>query len=187
MDETGIIKGMRAGEEKAFSIAIAKYSRLLWVVASRHLSKVSGFTEHDVEECVADVFFDLWQDFENYDPEKGSLKSYLCVLTTRRAISRYRRAAQVRIISLEEVSRDEEPYCDEAVDTSDYSDLYNAISKLPEPTREILIRRYFYNEKPATIATKMQLQKKEIENRLYRAKQSLSRSLRDFQKKEALS
>ncbi|MCL1799628.1 MAG: sigma-70 family RNA polymerase sigma factor [Eggerthellaceae bacterium] len=186
LDEAKIIEGVRGRDEAAFSAAISRYSRLLWVVASRHLPKAGGFSEHDIEECVADVFFDLWQDSERYDPEKGSLKSYLCMLASRKAISRYRRAAQSRVISLEELRQGDEPSFEDALDAQDYGDLYAGIARLPEPTREILMRRYFYNEQPAAIAARMQLPKKEIENRLYRAKKSLSCSLSE-RYKEVLS
>ena len=185
MDEAKIIKGLREADEVVFSDTISRYSRLLWVVASRHLSRAEGFSEHDIEECIADVFFDLWQNSERYDSEKGSLKSYLCMLTSRKAISRYRRATHARVISLEDLKQGEEPSFEENVDAEDYRDLYAAIAHLPEPTQEILIRRYFYREQPAVIASKMHLPKKEIENRLYRAKKSLSCSLPE-RYKEAL-
>jgi RNA polymerase sigma-70 factor (ECF subfamily) len=194
LDEAKLVKGLHLRDEKAFSDAISRYSRLLWAVASRHLSKADGFSAHDIEECIADVFFDLWQNNERYDPLKGSLKSYLCTLTSRKAISRYRKAAQSKIVSFEDMNQAEElsstemsseaPSVDEAIDM-DYSDLYGAIAHLPEPTREILIRRYFFEERPATIARKMRLPKKEVENRLYRARKSLSCSLPD-RYKEAL-
>ena len=172
--------------DKVLEEALASYSRLLWVVASRHLSRADGFSEQDIEECVADVFFDLWQDFDRYDPEKGSLKSYLCAVTSHKAISRYRKATQMKVISLDDVQQFEEPSYEEVVEPDDYRDLYDAISDLPEPTREILMRRYFFEEQPSTIATRMHLPKKEVENRLYRAKVSLSRTL-PAKYKEALS
>ena len=177
MDETKIIKGLRARDEAVFKDAISSYSRLLWVVASRHLSKTNGFSEFDIEECIADVFFELWQNIERYDPEKGSLKSYLCALTSHKAISRYRKASQTKVIPFGELRQEDEPTFEETFDTDDYSELYHAIALLPEPTREILIRRYFYEEMPAVIAAKMQLPKKEIKNRLFRAKKSLFYSL----------
>ncbi|MCL2807453.1 MAG: sigma-70 family RNA polymerase sigma factor [Coriobacteriia bacterium] len=186
MDESKIIKGLKAREEKAFSEAIEGYSRLLWVVAGRHLSKADGFSDRDIEECIADVFFDLWRQNERYDSNKGSLKSYLCVLTSRKAISRYRKASQTKILSFEDLRPDDEPYYIEMVDGADHHSLYTAIAELPEPTREVLIRRYFYEQQPGAIAAKMHLPKKEVENRLYRAKQSLSRTLPQSLK-EALS
>ena len=185
MDEAKLIKGIRTRDETAFADAISCYSRLLWVIASTHLSKADGFSERDIEECVADVFFDLWKNSERYDPERGSLKSFLCTMASRKAISMYRRSVQAEIIFLEDIQKTEEPIVEEEGENEDYRELYEAISCLPEPNREIITRRYFFNEKPAAIAAKMKLPKKEIENRLYRAKKSLSYSLPD-RYKEAL-
>ena len=186
MDERKLIKGLKAHDEKTFQEAIEGYSRLLWVVASRHLSRADGFSDHDIEECIADVFFDLWQQSERYDPEKGSLKSYLCVLTSRKAISIYRKATQVKVISFEDLKPQEEPSFEELIEDEDHRDLYTALTQLPEPTREILIRRYFYEQQPRVIAVRMHLPIKEVENRLYRAKKSLSSTLPQ-RLKEALS
>ena len=191
MDETKIITGLCSHDEQAFSEAIAGYSRLLWAVAGRHLSKKDGFSKQDIEECVADVFVELWRNNDRYDPEKGSLKSYLCMLASRKAIDRYRKAAhskaQAEVIALEDLRSYgvDEPFFEAEDDSIDYRDLYDAIISLPEPSREILIRRYFYQERPKAIAEKMQLPIKEIENRLYRAKRSLFRTL-PFSLKEAL-
>ena len=177
MDDAELAEGLGLRKEEAFIEAISRFSRLLWIVASRYLTRTDGFSDSDIEECIADVFLDLWQSIERYDPRKGSLKSYLYVLTSRKAISRYRKVAQAKIISFEDIPHEEEPFYEDSIDVADYRALYSAIEQLPEPTREILIRRYFFEEKPALIAEKMLLPKKEIENRLYRAKKSLFHTL----------
>ena len=49
----------------------------------------------------------------------------------------------------------------------------DALDTLKEPEREIMIRRYFFNEKVKIISEKMNLQSKEIENKLYQGKLKL--------------
>ena len=51
--------------------------------------------------------------------------------------------------------------------------LLEAMKSLAEPDREILVRRYYYNQKPKEIAVALSLPKKHVENRIYRAKQKL--------------
>ena len=48
---------------------------------------------------------------------------------------------------------------------------------LEEPDREIIIRRYYRDEKPRAIARALDLPVKQVENRLYRAKAKLRASL----------
>ena len=59
----------------------------------------------------------------------------------------------------------------------DYQALYDAVNVLPDHTREIVLRRYFMEQKPAAIARAMGLSVKEVDNRLYRAKRSLAKAL----------
>jgi len=56
------------------------------------------------------------------------------------------------------------------MDNEMHQELYTAIDSLNEPNREIVIRRYFFEEKPACIAKAISLPTKEIENRLYQSK-----------------
>ena len=180
MESTDFLEKLLKREEEAFLELIDAYSKLLWAVAGRYLSKKSGFSAADIEECVSDVFVEFWEHPERFDSNKGSLKTYLCAMMKNKAVGIYRKNARATLISLDEYR---EQQCEQAeaewplAEQMDYSALYTSISVLLEPTKEILIRRYFYEQKPAEIADIMGLDKKEIENRLYRGKQSLQKTL----------
>ena len=49
------------------------------------------------------------------------------------------------------------------------------IAELDEKEKELIVRRYYYEQKPAEIALALDIPKKQIENRLYYAKQKLKR------------
>ena len=51
--------------------------------------------------------------------------------------------------------------------------LREVLDALGEPDREILLRRYCWDQKPREIAAALDLPVKQIDNRLYRTKQSL--------------
>lgn len=172
-----LIEKLRRRDQRAYEAIIDEYARLLWVVAGRYLPKSAGFFAEDVEECVSDAFFQLWQYPERFDAGKGSLKTYLCTLARNRAVSAFRKQTRNSTVSLEDCY--EQLAAAQPEDPIDYQALYEAIACLSEPTREILIRRYFYEQKPAAIAEAMGRAKKDVENRLYRAKRTLSVSLSD--------
>ena len=50
---------------------------------------------------------------------------------------------------------------------------------LGEPMREILVRRYFYNQKPREISMAMDMPIKQVENSLYGAKRRLRQMLEE--------
>ena len=99
MSDAIIIAGIRERDERIISGVIARYSRLLWPIVSSVLKNVG--TEEDVEECVADVFIDLWEHPDRFDPGKGSLKSWLCMVTRCRAIDCYRALSRHSTVPLE--------------------------------------------------------------------------------------
>ncbi len=187
MNDTVLIRKIKQREEEAFSHVIEIYSKLLWVIVGGVLSKSFGYLVQDVEECVSDVFIELWNHPEKFDPKRGSLKTYLAVMARSKAINLHRKRGKENIIRLEDC-RDAEMVPDNAststdgwMDQENYQVLYEAIRQLPKPTREILIRRYFYEEQPRDIALKLALPKKEIENRLYRGKKMLLDILSDVE------
>lgn len=51
--------------------------------------------------------------------------------------------------------------------------ILEALDHLKEPDKEIIIRRYFFNERPKVISEKMSLPSKKIENKLYQGKLKL--------------
>lgn len=185
MDEANLIRKIKRRDEEAFSCVIEAYSKLLWVIAGGVLSKNCGYLVQDVEECVSDVFIELWHHPEKFDARRGSLKTYLSVMARSKALNIHKKRNKENVVRLEEY-REAETVPDSASTDGgrikeNYQALYEAVRQLPEPTREILIRRYFYEEKPRDIALKLSLPKKEVENRLYRGKKMLSDQLSGVQ------
>ena len=174
------IKGIMNRDENTYQELFQAYAKLLWTVAGGVLASSAG-AEQDIEECVSDAFITLWNHPEKYDPSRGSLKSYLCRITKNKAIDIWRKKNKEKVVSLSEYM--EEPTEDDTFDIPDYGKLYEAVRKLPEPTREILVRRYFHDEKPEKIARLLDLPKKEVENRLYRGKKELFESLSDYRER----
>ena len=52
-----------------------------------------------------------------------------------------------------------------------------AVDALAEPDREILLRRYYFGQKPREIAAALGLDKKQVDNRLYQTKRRLRASV----------
>ena len=100
MQEKNIMDAIKSGDEQEMQKIICRYSRLLWSIVGAVLSQV-GTTE-DMEECVADVFIDLWEHPQEYDESRGNLKAWLSVIARNKAIDRYRQKTKIQTIPLEE-------------------------------------------------------------------------------------
>lgn len=103
---------------------------------------------------------------------------------TRREEERARWRARKKLNSLEELtglgvqfaSGDLTPE-QALIKNEDYRRLHNALSKLPNEQRELIIRVYFKNEKQADIAREQGVTRKAINNRLERIYAQLKKFL----------
>ena len=176
MKDENIKEAVSRGQGDVMNHVIEKYSRLLWPIASAVLKNVGS--EQDVEECVADAFIYFWQHPEKFDPARGSLKSWLCLVVRSRAVDRYRQISRHGELPLEEaVLSVSAGLQEELMSRETRQELVAAINALGEPGREILVRRYYYGQKPREIALALGMTVKQVDNFLYRAKRQLRQAL----------
>lgn len=74
------------GEREAINACIEKYRGLVWSLARRVLGN-----RPEAEDAVQEVFIELWEKADRYDPSKGKEATFIAVLTRRRLIDRLRR------------------------------------------------------------------------------------------------
>ena len=172
MNDERIITEIKNRNEAAINEAITKYSKLLWSVAGVVLNNI-GSTQ-DIEECVADTFIFLWEHPEKYNPQRGKLKTWLSIIARTQAVNRYREISKRNTISLEDTDFIAQlGVVDNILKAETRRSLLAAVKTLGEPDREILIRRYYYDQKPKEIAYALDMSVKQVDNRLYQTKLKL--------------
>ncbi len=175
LNDKKIISEMIHGDEQMLAFAVRKYSKLLWKIAASIL--INAASAQDVEECIADVFIYLWQHPEKYDPDKAKLSSWLSMIARSKAIDRYRQIVKKRELPIEEIAV-ESLICAEITETdAEKEKLLSCIEELDEKEKELIIRRYYYEQKPAEIAVVLDIPKKQVENKLYYVKQKLKKMM----------
>ena len=176
MQDDTLIQKISAGEQEAFLYMIETYSKLLWVVVGGILDSVG--TPQDIEECISDVYVHIWKNPDAFNPQRGSFKTFLAVIARSKALDAYRRLSKSKIIELNEaVDASDDDLLYLIVEKEMHNELYAAIDSLTELNKEIVIRRFFFEEKPLRIAEKTSIPVKEVENRLYQSKQKLRKIL----------
>lgn len=176
MNDERVITAIKCRNEAAINEVITKYSKLLWSVAGAVLHQI-GSTQ-DIEECVADAFIYLWEHPEKYDSQRGRLKTWLSIVARTQAVNRCREIAKRNVVPLEDTDFiDQLGIVDTFLETETRRALLAAIHALGEPDREILIRRYYYEQKPKEIALALDLSVKQVDNRLYQTKLKLRKTL----------
>ena len=176
LNDEKIITAIKKRSEATINEIITKYSKLLWSVAEAVLSHVGSV--QDVEECVADTFIYLWEHPEKFDHQRGKLKTWLSIIARTQAVNRYREITKRNILPLEDTDFvDQLDVADAVLEVETRQALIAAVNALCEPDREILIRRYYYDQKPKEIALALDMSVKQIDNRLYQTKRRLHEML----------
>ena len=178
LNDERTISAIRHRDESAINEVIKKYSKFLWSVSGAVLSGI-GSTQ-DVEECVADAFIYLWEHPDKYNPERGKLKTWLSIIARTQALNRCREITKRDTVPLEDINFiDHIGVADDVLKEETRRALVAAINALGEPEREILIRRYYYDQKPKEIALALDMSAKQVDNRLYQTKLKLREALSD--------
>jgi len=176
LSDEELLQRLLNGEQDAFSYMMDAYSKLLWVVVGGILGNTG--TTQDIEECISDVYVQIWKNPSAFNPQKGSLKTFLAVVARSKALDTYRKLSKARIIELDEaIQSTDDDLLDYIIDQEMCQELYVAIRSLTEPNKEIVLGRYFFDEKPASIAKNIAMPVKEVENRLFRSKTKLRKLL----------
>ena len=175
LNDKKVISAIIRQDEQIFAFVIEKYSRLLWKIAASIL--INAASVQDVEECVADVFIYLWQHPEKYDPDRAKLSSYLSVVARSKAVDRYRLILRKREIPMEKVLVKSLQYAEVKAADAKKEKLRSCVEELEETEKELIIRRYYYEQKPAEIALALDMPKKQVENKLYYVRQKLKKMM----------
>ena len=147
MKDEKLLKLLRRDPERGIKALIDEYGALVYAVARRTLNS-SGFCDQDVEACTADAISEFYLDVDKFDPAKGGVRGWLCVIARHNALDLIRkRSKELGSIPIEDAA---ELIADDFSLESDFesraerAELAEAIEALGEPDREIIIRKYYY-------------------------------------------
>ncbi len=176
MNDDKIIKLLNHNPSRGLSLAIDTYGALVKTIAVRILGYEN---QQDIEECISDVFVELWKSIKNYDKNKGTLKNYIISIARYVSINAFnRKINKNQLIPLEENEIEaEHDLDDEAFKSVNKKIIKETLNGMPHPDKEIFIRRYYLYESVREIASKLNLNDKAVENKLYRGKEKLKSAL----------
>ena len=123
---------------------------------------------------MADAFVYLWRYPERYDSSRSTLKTFLCMVARSRAMDRYRSLMRSRTVPMEEgLAAQTLDISAQALSLDTRRELIAALHTLPEEEQEMLTRRYLSDQKPREIALALGMTSRQVQNRLYRARNNL--------------
>ncbi len=138
----------------------------------------------DIEECATDVWLAVWQKADRFDGQRAPFRAWVCLLARHAAIDRLRRKADPAFpaLSLDDdrltaIQHDMQdiPELMEAQEEAEARSirLNQALARLPEADRSLMIRRYFFFEPIPDLARDAGVSRAAIDNRLTRIRKRL--------------
>ena len=147
-----------------------------------HYNQVLNYTRNkvtvaeDAEDLVSDVFLYCYHHYENYDPEKSSMTTWLYLILNSRIKNYYRdhvTYADYEVVS--DVMQDESIDLDQGVYLEQlHSFIMKAIRSLPQRQQTIITMRYFEDRSTEEIATALGITPGNVRVLLSRALDKLS-------------
>ena len=178
MEDRQIIELYFDRNEQAIAETQKKYGAYCHTVAIGILT-----SREDAEECVNDTYLHAWNAIPPQRPQ--FLSAFLAKITRNLAISRYRsthrekRGAGQLPLALEELQN-----ClpastggDPAEDLALREALNDFLRNLPEPSRGIFLRRYWFVRSVAEIAAEMGMKESRVKMILLRTREKLREHL----------
>jgi len=183
LDEKEICALLVQQPEKGLAELMDQYTAFVYTIAYGKLSNACA--KRDIEECVSDIFYEIYRTRNNIDLEKGSLKSYIAVISKRRAIDFFRKQQKaITYVPSEKFEHDliasDTDVEKDVIDHETSNILIHEINLLGEPDSDIIIRRYYFGQNTKTIAKALGMKENTVSKRVARALVKLEQALGDI-------
>lgn len=144
-----LLAAMARGDSDALGHLYDRYASLLLATAIRILGG-----RREAEDLVHDVLMEVWQKCADYDPERGSVRTWVLIRLRSRALDRCRRAGRVRVEAIEDGTLDDLGPApgDEPGHNLDHARVRRALGELPAAQRQVLELGYFEGLSASEIA-----------------------------------
>jgi RNA polymerase sigma-70 factor (ECF subfamily) len=124
----------------------------------------------EAEEILHDVFLEAWRRAGDYDPARGSVRTWLLLRMRSRCLDRIKSAARSRTAPVgEHLERVVGAAPAEAADRADAQRVHGALADLPEEQRRILQLGYFAGLSCSEMATHLDIPIGTVKSRLHAA------------------
>lgn len=174
MTDAETMDAIAAGDSSALEHLYSSYVRILMGVACRILGN-----QADAEDLIHDVFVEVWNRAGNYSESRGSVKSWLVLITRSRAIDRIRQLNLARDRGMQAARQDEESprHIVDPDAELEQSLVRDSVIALQEPVREVLYLNYFEGLSCQEVSDRLSIPVGTVKSRLRAALRDLRKSV----------
>lgn len=171
MEDQVLLHLLKADPDRGIEQFIGQYAGLIYSIVAGRAGGAAG--AEDIEECVSDVIFEIYQKADSIDLGKGSLQAWTAVVAKHRAINLYRKKVreQGRTAPFEdmEAQADTADSEQEVLHSEERKRLLETVKSLGEPDSSIIMRKYYFGQRSREIAQDLGMTVSAVDTRLSRA------------------
>lgn len=178
-----LVLSVAAGDRKALAALYDRHGSAMLGLGVRVLRN-----RRDAEDVLHDVFLEVWRRAHSYDPSRASVRGWLFLMMRCRALDRRKSAAVALSTSLEVTGLDAAASKSSSIVNStasgeaallalDHKRAVEALARLPEAQRAVLILGYFEGLSSSEIATELDIPIGTVKSRVAAAMRALRDSL----------
>ena len=176
--DSRLLQAMADGDRGALARLYDRHAPALLALSARVLGSAG-----EAEDLVQDVLLEAWHRAGDYDPARGSVRTWLAVRTRSRALDRLRSAGRLRLVAPPPDDSDEraEAIAEQGEDPAlapDRRRVRHAVTLLPESQRTVLELGYYEGLTSAEIALRTNIPIGTVKSRVAAALSRLRETLR---------
>ncbi len=142
-------------EPESLNYCIERYGNLIWSLARRYSP-----SQADAEDAVQEIFLELWQKADRFNPTKSAETTFVTMIARRRLIDRFRKQSRTVESSSVESDFDEQPDLSGATSAELIDEAAKAtrcLDALVSNQRDILRRSIHEGKSHAQISAELQM------------------------------
>ena len=179
LSDIDLLLVLRRGQTQALGMLYDRYSRLVYSLAFKILANAE-----EAEDVTQEIFVSLWQR-NAYNPERGSLSSFLTTMTRSRSIDKLRsRGSRYRLLQRwEGITRSDTVTATplEQVSMGERSQIIRAaLDKLPPNERQVLEIAYYEGLSQSEIAEHLHIPLGTVKTRSRQGLLKLRQALQNY-------
>jgi RNA polymerase sigma factor (sigma-70 family) len=174
--DAALVRRIVDRDREAFDALYDRHAAAVYGIARRVLRDLAL-----AEDVVQEVFLEIWSRPERFDPNRGTLRTWLLMIAHRRSVDAVRSAAACRAVyvdPIDDLGPPAEDTQDAALRHADIETVQHALAALPVDQRRALLLAYWGGHTQAEIAALTGVPIGTVKSRVYSGFHRLRAQLR---------
>lgn len=181
MTDSQFRESLKKSPHTAHRAVFDEYYNYVYTIVFNKLRSTAS--REDVDECISDVFSDVFLSYDEDSSHNGDIKGFISAVAVRRSVDMFRRLTSRNkgVFPLDDELSRHYPSEENVEEDSDKREtahaVLDAVKALGEPDSTIIIQKYYYNRSSEEVAEMVDMKPAAVRKRLSRAVKKLRDTL----------